>query len=172
MLISIGGGGMLSKLILSGALALISAAPQTQNGNSKPMDAAPTQLKLPATPPVKMGLWESTATNARGGSFKTRSCFTNESYQKDMAKMPPGCTISNQTWTSHTFAADVACTMRDATSTGHIDVQFPDTETIHSTITINMTMQGQTMPMNFTTDSHFVSADCGGLSGGQSQPVH
>ena len=62
--------------------------------------------------------------------------------------------------------------MRDATSTGHIDVQFPDTETIHSTININMTMQGQTMPMNFTTDSHFVSADCGGLSGGQSQPVH
>jgi Protein of unknown function (DUF3617) len=163
---------MLSKLILSGALVLISAAPQTQNGNSKPMDTAPTQLKLPATPPVKMGLWESTATNARGGSYKTRSCFTNESYQKEMATMPAGCTISNQAWTSHSFTADVACTMRDATSTGHVDVEFPDTETIHSTIDINMTVQGQTMPMNFTTESHFVSADCGDLAGGQSRPVH
>ena len=164
--------GMLSKLILSGALVLISAAPQTQTGNSKPMDTAPTQLKLPATPPVKMGLWESTASNARGGSYKMQSCFTNESYQKEMAVMPAACTISNQAWTSHSFAADVACTMRDATSTGHIDVQFPDTETIHSTMNISMTAQGQTIPISFTTESHFVSADCGDLAGGQSRPVH
>jgi hypothetical protein len=163
---------MLSKLILTSPLLLILAAPQTQNSNSKPMEAAPTPLNLPSTPPVKMGLWESTATNGRGAGFKTRSCFTNESYQKDMAKMPPGCTISNQAWTSHSFVADVACTMRDTASTGHIDVQFPDTQTIHSTINITMTMQGQTMPMNFTTHSHFVSSDCGDIPGGQSRPVH
>jgi hypothetical protein len=163
---------MLSKFILSGPLVLFLAVPQTQNSNPKPMDAPPTQLKLPSTPPVKMGLWESTATSARGGSYKTRSCFTNESYQKDMAKMPPGCTISNQAWTSHSFIADVACTMREATSTGHIDVQFPDTETIHSTMNISMTAQGQTIPINFTTESHFISADCGDLAGGQSRAIH
>ena len=161
---------MLLKLILSGPLVLLLGFPQTQN--SKPADAPPTQLKLPATPPVKMGLWETTASSGRGASYKTRSCFTNESYQKDMAKMPPGCTVNNQAWTSHSFTADVACTMRDATSNGHIDVQFPDTETIHSTISISMTMQGQTMPMNFTSDSHFVSSDCGDIQGGQSKIVH
>ena len=32
--------------------------------------------------------------------------------------------------------------------------------------------QGQTMPINFTTDSHFVSSDCGDIPGGQSRPVH
>ena len=85
--------------------------------------------------------------------------------------MPPGCTISNQTWTSHSFSADVACTMREATSTGHVDVQFPDTETIHSTINISMTAQGQTMPISFTTDSHFVSSDCGDIPGGESRSV-
>ena len=81
---------MLLKFILSSPLALLLAAPQTQNGNSKPMDTAPTQLKLPATPPVKMGLWESTATNGRGTSYKTRSCFTSDSYQKEMAADAPG----------------------------------------------------------------------------------
>lgn len=163
---------MLSKLILSTPLVLLLAVPQTQNSNSKPMGAAPSPLNLPSTPPVKMGLWETTASNGRGASYKTRSCFTNESYQKDMAKMPPGCTISNQAWTPHSFTADVACTMREASSTGHVDVQFPDTETIHSNMSISMTMQGQTMPMNWTTDSHFVSADCGDITGGQSRPVH
>jgi hypothetical protein len=162
---------MFSKLIFSAPLLLLLAAPQTQNGNSQPMEAAPGQVKLPSTPPVKMGLWESTAMSARGGSYKTRSCFTNESYQKEMAKMPPGCTISNQAWTGHSFTADVACTMRDATSTGHIDVQFPDTQTIHSTINISMTAQGQTMPISFTTDSHFVSSGCGDIPGGESRAV-
>jgi hypothetical protein len=118
-----------------------------------------------------MGLWESTATNGQGVSYKARSCFTNESYQQDMAKMPPGCIISNQAWTGHSFTADVACTMRDHSSNGHVDVQFPDTETIHSTISISMTMQGQTMPMSFTTDSHFVSSDCGDIPGGQTRTV-
>lgn len=159
---------MLSKFILSGPLALLLAVPQT----SKPGEVAPGQLQLPSTPPVKMGLWESTATNGRGMSYKSRSCFTNESYQKDIARMPPGCTISNQVWTSHSFAADVACTMRDATSTGHVDVQFPDTQTIHTTMAISMTAQGQTVPINFTTESHFISSDCGDLPGGQSKPVH
>lgn len=164
---------MLSKLILSGPLVLLLAVPQTQNNNnSKPMDAAPVPLKLPSTPPVKMGLWETTAANGRGASYRTRSCFTNESYQRDMAKLPPGCTVSNQTWTSHSFTADVACTMRDATSNGHIDVQFPDTETIHSTMSISMTAQGQTIPISFTTDSHFVGSDCGGIAGGESRIVH
>jgi hypothetical protein len=162
---------MLSKFILSAPLLLFLAVPQTQNGNSKPLDTAPGEVKLPSTPPVKMGLWESTATSARGGSYKTRSCFTTESYQTEMAKMPQGCTISNQAWTGHSFTADVACTMRDATSTGHIDVQFPDTQTIHSTINISMTAQGQTMPISFTTDSHFVSSDCGDIAGGESRPM-
>ncbi len=162
---------MLLKLILAGPLALLLAVPQTQNNNSKPTDAAPGQVKLPSTPPVKMGLWESTATNGRGASYKSRSCFTTESYQTEMAKMPPGCTVSNQAWTSHSFTADVACTMQDATSTGHVDVQFPDTQTIHSTINVSMTAQGQTMPINFTTDSHFVSSDCGDIPGGESRPI-
>ncbi|HEX3374112.1 MAG TPA: DUF3617 family protein [Edaphobacter sp.] len=162
---------MLLKLILSAPLLLLAGVPQTQNGNSKPMDTAPGQVKLPSTPPVKMGLWESTATNGRGVNYKTRSCFTKESYQTEMAKMPPGCTISNQAWTGHSFTADVGCTMRDATSTGHVDVQFPDTETIHSAINISVTAQGQTMPITFTTDSHFISADCGDIPGGESRPV-
>ena len=162
---------MLSKLILSGPLLLLVAAPQTQNSKSKPTDAAPAPMKMPAAPPVKMGLWETTATTGQGASYKARSCFTNESYQRDMARMPPGCAISNQAWTSHSFSADVACTEGEANTKGHIDVQFPDTETIHSTLNISVTHQGQKIPINFTTDSHFVSADCGDLGGGESRPV-
>jgi hypothetical protein len=162
---------MLSKLILSVPLVLLLGVPQTQNSASKPTDAAPTPLKLPSTPPVKMGLWETTTTTGRGANYKTRSCFTNESYQKDMAKMPPGCTINSQAWTSHSFTADIACTMQDHTSSGHVDVQFPDTETIHGTMSISMTAEGQTVPFSFTTDAHFVSADCGDIQGGQSKVV-
>lgn len=163
---------MLSKLILSGPLLLLVALPQT-NDTKRPMETAPppSVLNAPSTPPVKMGLWESTI-SGQHGTYKSRSCFTKESYQKSMASTPRDCTISNQSWTSHNFTADIACTMQGASSKGHIDVEFPDAETLHTTMSMTMTMQGHTTPVSFSTDAHFVSSDCGDIAPGQSRILH
>ncbi len=158
---------MLSELFFA-ALLLAPAIPQTQK-NQVPV--TPQQGPLIANaPPIKMGLWEASITTAMGTNIKTRSCMTAQSYRDDLAHMPQGCTLSNVQTSSSTMSGDVSCTLPNgASSSGHIDAQFPDSSTAHATINVTTTMQGRTMPMTITTDSHFVSADCGDIQPGQSK---
>jgi hypothetical protein len=123
--------------------------------------------------PVKMGLWETTVSGVMPGAsaHKVRMCVTAESYQNAFARMPPGCTISNQTRTATHASADIACTFNNVQSTGHFDVDFPDSETSHSTVTVNMNIQGQTQAMTIKTDGKFVSSDCGSVVPGKPQLV-
>jgi hypothetical protein len=123
-------------------------------------------------PPVKMGLWETTVSGLMGNSYKARVCITPDSYQNAFAHMPPGCTVSNMNRSATRTSADIACTLNNAQSTGHFDVTFPDPVTSHSTITINLSIQGQTQAMTIKTDGRFVSADCGSLEPGKAQIVH
>jgi hypothetical protein len=156
---------MFSKLLLSASLAFFAAhARQSQS-------RAPSSSTMPATLPVKMGLWENTVKTSEGETEKTRSCFTKESFQRSVTNMPANCTISNQVWTSHSYSSDVACTTSTSQSRGHLDMQFLNPETSRSTIALTMIVQGKTIPLTITTESHFISADCGGLAPGQSRDV-
>ncbi|HTV08933.1 MAG TPA: DUF3617 family protein [Candidatus Aquilonibacter sp.] len=151
---------MVWKFLLSAPLVLaVSAVPP-----------APTS----GPPPIKLGLWETTMSGGMMGanSFKARVCVTADSYQNAFARMPPGCTVSNQTRTATHASADIACTMNNAQSSGHFEVDFPDPETSHSTVTLNMTVQGQTMPMTIKTDGKFISSDCGSVVPGKPQIIH
>lgn len=120
-----------------------------------------------------MGLWEATITNSLiAKTLKTRSCVTPESYQDAMAHIPPGCTMTNKTQTQTHISGDVSCTLEHGgTTTGHVEVEMPDPTTVRSKIDLSLTVKGQPMPMTLTTDSHFVSADCGDVAPGQSKVI-
>ena len=160
----------ISELLFLSALLLPSAI-QTQN--AKPPVTPPPASGVIPTPPIKMGLWEGTVTNSLSTkTLKTRACVTPQSYQDAMTRVPPGCTIANKKQTATSISGDLSCTLQHGgTTTGHIDVETPNATTMTSTIQLNVTAQGQTVPMNMTTESHFVSADCGDLAAGQSKVV-
>ena len=160
----------LSKLLFVAALALPSAI-QTQNG--KPPVTPPSAPLGITPPPIKMGLWEATVTSSLAPkALKTRSCLTPQSYQDAMAHIPPGCTLTNKTQTATSITGDLSCTLQHGgTTTGHIDVEMPDPATVRSKIDLSLNVQGQTMPMTLTTESHFVSADCGDIAPGQSKVI-
>jgi hypothetical protein len=160
----------LSELLLLAALLLPSAI-QTQNGKA-PVTPPPAPLGI-TPPPIKMGLWEATVTNSLiSKTLKTRSCITPQSYQDAMAHIPPGCTIANKTQTATSITGDLSCTLQHGgTTTGHIDVEMPDPTTVRSKIDLSINVQGKTMPMTLTADSHFVSADCGDTAPGESKVI-
>ena len=161
----------LSEALVLSAL-LLPAAIQTQNG--KPPVTPPAGPSGITPPPIKMGLWEATITSSLAPKpLKTRSCLTPQSYQDSMAHVPPGCTITNKTQTPSSISGDVSCTLQHGgTTTGHIDVEWPDASTVKSTISLNVTAPGgQSMPMTLTTDSHFVGTDCGDIAPGQGKVV-
>lgn len=132
--------------------------------------AAPPQLTS-GPPPVKMGLWESSINNGMGSGTKVHVCVTAESYQEAFSRMPPGCTMSNTVRGRTHVSSDIACKMHDSTSSGHFDVDFPDAESGHAVMTLNMMIQGHPMAMTIKTDSHFVSSDCGSVLPGKPQII-
>jgi hypothetical protein len=150
---------MVSRLLVALPLLLQAAAPPS-----------PSTVDLP---PIKMGLWEATVTTAMGGTgLKTRTCLTAQDYREQLAHLPQGCTLSNVQKTSTSMSGDVKCNMSNgASSSGHIDVQFPDPSTVHATIKVTTTVQGQSMPITITTDSRFIGADCEDLEPGQSKVI-
>lgn len=157
---------MLLKLFFAvPALLLAAAAPQTPNNNG---------LSLSDLPPVKPGLWEDAMTTGDGSVQKMRTCISGDKAkaQAALAKIPPGCTFTNKTHMGTSFSMDMSCKLQNVTSSGHFQVSMPDAEHVHSVMTMTMTVQGKTMPMNMTTDSRFVSSDCGGLATGSTQPAH
>lgn len=155
------------------AVLLVAFSPaQTQK-----MDGMITQAgggsALSMPPPIKMGLWEATITNSVATTtLKARSCVTPESYQNAMAHVPPGCTVTNKTQTATSIKGDVSCTLQHGgTTTGHIEVEMPQPTLMRSTIQLNVTAEGKSIPMTMTTESHFVSAECGDLQPGQTRMI-
>jgi hypothetical protein len=115
---------------------------------------------LPATPPVKMGLWESTITSTIGGltippdvaarlqamgrpvpgstphTSVTQSCMTKEEWAKSIEKMNNSnetkCTYTNRNFTSSKFSFDMSCASeRGGVFTGHFEMLVDDDEHTH-----------------------------------------
>jgi hypothetical protein len=164
---------MVSELLMA-ALLLVPAISLTQKNNLviTPQQASPGRA-APATPPIKMGLWESTITNSVAtNTIKTRSCMTLQSYQESIPHLPPGCTVTNKTQTATSITGDVSCTLQHGgTTSGHIDVEMPDPATVRFTIKLMVNAQGRSVPITLTTDSHFVSATCGDIAPGQAKII-
>jgi hypothetical protein len=117
--------------------------------------------ELPATPPVKMGLWESTVTSTIGGltippdvaarlqamgrsvpgsgphTVVTQSCMTKDEWAKSIEKMNNNeskCTYTNRSITSQKFSFDMSCASEHGgVFTGHFEMLVDDDEHTHGT---------------------------------------
>lgn len=161
---------MRSELLIA---ALLASSQGLTLSNNRTITQTPSGSAGVTPPPIKMGLWEATITNSVAtNTIKTRSCITPQSYQEAIAHVPPGCTVTNKTQTPTSIAGDLSCTLQHGgTTTGHIDVEMPDPATMRSTIKLMVNASGQSVPMTLTTDSHFVSADCGDIAPGQGKII-
>ncbi|MDQ2923978.1 MAG: DUF3617 domain-containing protein [Acidobacteriota bacterium] len=134
-------------------------------------------FQMPATPPMKMGLWESTSTTKMSGadmpqgmtmpSFHAtvRSCLTPESYARTLAasQRQKDCAPSNEVWTGKQFSFDIAC--KSGNTTGHFELTFDSKESGHAVMHMNMNpSKGRPMQMEMTSEMHFISSDCGSVS--------
>ncbi len=131
-------------------------------------------FQMPAAPPVKMGLWESSVTSKMSGEglppqmatmgnriTKVHSCYTPESYAKAMAnnQQQKDCVRSNEVWTPKSWSFDMSC--RSGQSTGHFVMNFDDGENAHGSMQLNMNAGGRAMQMDSTMNMHYLGADCG-----------
>jgi len=132
--------------------------------------------QAPATPPVKVGLWQSTSTVTMsgiqippevvarlqamgrpvpGGPHTTvlQSCLTAEKWQKMFGDMQQQrdqkCNLSNQQTSSVGMSADIACKSSDgrSSSTGHLEVTFVSTEKATGKAHMETTMASQPKPI-------------------------
>ena len=156
---------MFLKLLLSSSLFLLTAhVKETQNGTG----SSPTS----AAAPIKMGLWDATMTMGTSGTYKSRACLSQDSYQRMLTRVPPNCTISNLATSATSITGDLSCeSPGGGKSKGRLDVQIPDSSTVHSTITAATNYQGHAVSMVIKSDWQFVSADCGDLSPGESRDI-
>lgn len=120
---------------------------------------AASMASAQTTPPVKMGLWQSTETTLISGfslppqvaaelkrlgrslpdqtphTAVYESCLTPTSWQKQLGLANPphnqDCVTSNRKSSASETSFDITCKGRTYTATGHWDVTFPDREHMH-----------------------------------------
>jgi hypothetical protein len=127
-------------------------------------------FQLPATPPMKMGLWQSDGEMKMKGmpmglgnrTSHIMSCVTPESYAKAIvaSQQQKNCVKTNEAWTSKGYATDISC--NNGQATGHVEYTFDGTEAGHGTSHIDMGRGG--ISVDHTWTMKFVSSDCGNVS--------
>jgi Protein of unknown function (DUF3617) len=142
--------------------------------------AAAKAQDLPATPPVKMGLWESSITTTIGGitippdvaarleamgrqvpgstphTTITQSCMTQDEWTKSIERMNDSketkCTYTNRSITSSKFSFDLSCASEHGgVFTGHFEMNVDNDEHTHGTAHMKGEMGPQGQPMTIDT---------------------
>lgn len=130
-------------------------------------------LAQTSTPPVKMGLWQTSQTSTVSGigqlhTIVMQSCFTPEGWTNFFKSMQRDdhCTFIHMKQTSTSLTADVACRSSDSNSTGHFDVSFVSPEKMRGKAHGQVVSQMHPEPMVFDTkfESTYLGADCKGVS--------
>ena len=159
-------------------------------------------LAQTSTPPVKMGLWQTTNVSTMTGfqippevaarlqamgrqvptgqphTTITQSCLTPEKWQKMFSDMQQSkeCQFSNQHQTSTGFSSDMACKSSDGrhNSTGHMEVNFVSAEKMQGKVHAEVVSESQPKPivMDMTFDSAYQGEDCKGISPDSGKIVH
>ncbi|HEX4038501.1 MAG TPA: DUF3617 family protein [Acidobacteriaceae bacterium] len=154
---------------------------------------AGAQIDTMSPPPVKMGLWQTTATMQMSGMPNmpsgmpggkpsvTQSCMTADSWQKGLTDMQQSvqrqkaqCTNVKLQHDGSKFTFDETCSTSGYSTTVHVEWNVDDQENMHGNS--NMQMSGANMPqgmtMQGTMSSKFLSSDCGGVKPGDTKTVH
>jgi Protein of unknown function (DUF3617) len=136
-------------------------------------------FQLPSTPPMKVGLWESTSTshmtmpgmsmNMPPRTSKVQSCVTADSWAKTIGQAQgQDCSKTSESFSGHTYSADVSC---KSGAKGHVTMSWDSSDTGHGTMHLDVNAGGHPASVDMTMSSHFVSADCGAVKPGSAVPV-
>lgn len=156
-------------------------------------------VQSPNPPPVKMGLWETTATSQMSGiqlppdviaKFKamgkpvpggvhievTQSCLTPEQWQKDMGlgKSDEGdCKSERNVSAAGKYSFDLTCKSDHGYSTvGHWELQPLDTRHMRGSGQVDLIRSnGQHITMSMTLTSHYLGANCGDVKPGEGKTI-
>jgi hypothetical protein len=129
---------------------------------------AATFFQAPATPPMKMGLWESTSTakvqqpdGTEKSTIRTyRNCVTETNWLTQMGPTAKeACPKANEVWTKDSYSFDVACQGKPKMAS--VSVHFDNLETQHIHLQIFAAPDGTPMKVDMGGETHWVSAACG-----------
>jgi len=135
-------------------------------------------FQLPSTPPMKLGLWESTSTTQMTmpgmdmppRTTKAQICYTADSWAKTLAQSGRSdCSVTNQSFSGNGYSADISCPKSG--SKGHISSTWSSHESGEGKMHMEMNNAGHSGTVDVTTTSHFVSSDCGAVKPGMTVPV-
>jgi hypothetical protein len=160
----------------------------------------PTPPPAVSPPPVKMGLWQNTITNTMAGlqippevaarmqamgrpmpgaaprTTVTQSCLTPEKWQQSWADMQGknNCQFTNVHQSATGMSGDVACSMPQGSSKGHINATYSGLEKVNGKVHMEITAANQSQPivMDMTFESVYQGADCKGIEPGSPKIVH
>jgi hypothetical protein len=139
-------------------------------------------FQFPSTPPMKLGLWETTSTMSMQmpgmnappqppRTVKARVCVTAETWARSFGNNDrvANCTRSNESYGAKHYSFDISCPATN--SSGHFEMEFSSEDSGHGKLHIDMSPNGHHAILDNVMDSHFVSSDCGGLAPGKPQVV-
>jgi hypothetical protein len=136
-------------------------------------------FQAPLAPPMKLGLWETTATTTMqmpgmqmpARATKVRSCATAESWNRafGQARQSKDCKPINENRTATHYSFDLSCSTSNAT--GHGEMDFGDGTTGHGTMHMVMNAGGKAMTVDTSWDSKYLGADCGSVTPGSPQII-
>ena len=132
-------------------------------------------FQMPATPPIKMGLWESEVhlhmnmpnmpammQSMMNKTHHARTCMTPESYAKSIAaqqQQRKDCQFTNQVWAEKKYSFDMTCS--NGKMLGHSEIMFDSDTAAHGTMHLDL---GNGGTGDSTTDLKWVGADCGSVT--------
>ncbi|MBV8630835.1 MAG: DUF3617 domain-containing protein [Silvibacterium sp.] len=156
---------------------------------------------MPSTPPIKMGLWESTVTSTMSGitippevaerlkamgrqvpgstphTVVTQGCMTPDEWTKTLERMndkQSNCTYSNRTVTAQKISFDLSCASeRGGVFTGHFEMNIDDDQHSHGSAHMKGEAgpNGQAMTIDTTISTRFLSSDCGAVKPGDAKII-
>jgi hypothetical protein len=130
-------------------------------------------LQMPSTPPMKLGLWESTSsmTLTMGGMnaparppilTHVQSCVTATTWSKAFAAdgRAGACTRSHESYTPGRMSFDLTCPNQHGT--GHVEMHF-DGDTARGTVHIEINAAGHPVVSQTAITSRYLGASCGSV---------
>ena len=140
-------------------------------------------FQLPTTPPMKLGLWESSSTmtmqmtgmnmpSQPPHTIKTRVCVTAETWAKAFSNNSDRtavCTRSHESYGAGHYSFDMSCPSMN--SSMHFVMDFSGEDSGHGRMHMDMNPNGHHAVVDSVLDTHFVSSNCGSLAPGASQII-
>ena len=136
-------------------------------------------FQTPMAPPMKLGLWETTASTQmqmpgmqmRARTTKVRSCATAESWNRafGQSRQNKDCTLVNENRTATHYSFDLSCSSSNAT--GHGEMDFGDGTTGHGTMHMVVNTGGKVLTMDTSWESKYMGADCGSVAPGSPEII-